>query len=865
MGNCRSTKNTNTTTNTKTGTNSQPQTGITDNKPTDTKPIGGENKPTTTNNATATATTTKDPAVDNTGATATDKKVESSTSQIPERSTRTKVEGSYKCLEKKVTKEVTLENTFLGEVNYSARRITKFFKDQRPNHGDEPFKDDFFPPNNNSIFGKGPDGEYVDPNQDRMEEAIADFQYDETDIIWLRPAEIFGTEDYAVFEGKIEFDDVRQGAIGNCYFMASISALTETPQIIAEIFRHHEVQKSGCYEITLKLDGEWQVVVLDDYIPCSKNSRKPLFANPKGNELWAMLLEKAWAKVNGGYALTVAGMASEVIECLTNFPYEYHQIKTTEEELLWSKIIEASGNEFVMTAALPQREGASDVGLVEGHEYTLEEGQEACVNGNIVRLCRIRNPWGSIDYTGDWGKDSDLWTDEAKALFKYSDTYDGEGEFYISYENFRFFFADVDICRISDNICLKQEKLSYEQCKTPNLFEIHVHKQCEVDFTVFKPYYRFNKTLPTDYTISQHMIVARCEDEDNFVFSTFWGHQDSCNDVSMSKTLEPGSYFVYIYINYNSAMDYETPVSQDVLSGCSSMFSCYSSEFVDFHYKGQDKEGSMLYRMISSYAKSNCLAEVENGMQVSLTQNFLGSEIYFYYIKNHTCESMELSFCRSDCGIQMVGDDCNDIKVVIKPEQEYMKIGFVLNIYDKHGLGYDGMSWRETHDDHCSDSLFPCLMEMPECPADHTNISLYKWMYKRGEVNYEHILKKVDISEQGLNYWKSKYPDEVREIMKVGKLPNHDSLKLEVLDKIDMGEPNWYFGESKTVDCCLEMHGRGICFLEGNKFVGQFTSHNFTGTGYVQYPDGSRLSGMFENFEGVGNMKKTMSDGRVVS
>jgi hypothetical protein len=68
--------------------------------------------------------------------------------------------------------------------------------------------------------------------------------------------------------------------------MASISALTECPQIIAEMYRCHDIQANSYYELCLKIDGEWCVVILDDYLLCSKSTRKPIFAKPKGQELW---------------------------------------------------------------------------------------------------------------------------------------------------------------------------------------------------------------------------------------------------------------------------------------------------------------------------------------------------------------------------------------------------------------------------------------------------------------------------------------------------------------------------------------------------------------------------------------------------
>ena len=85
------------------------------------------------------------------------------------------------------------------------------------------------------------------------------------------------------------------------------------------LFKTKSINKDGFYEIKLYIDGRPQIVIVDDYLPIEKSTRQPCYAQSKGNELWVMLLEKAWAKVNGGYANIISGLPCEALEFLTGF------------------------------------------------------------------------------------------------------------------------------------------------------------------------------------------------------------------------------------------------------------------------------------------------------------------------------------------------------------------------------------------------------------------------------------------------------------------------------------------------------------------------------------------------------------------
>lgn len=55
--------------------------------------------------------------------------------------------------------------------------------------------------------------------------------------------------------------------------------------------------------MALCINGIWEDVVMDDLFPCINSYKevKPIFNHTKSNELWVMILEKAWAKIHGGY------------------------------------------------------------------------------------------------------------------------------------------------------------------------------------------------------------------------------------------------------------------------------------------------------------------------------------------------------------------------------------------------------------------------------------------------------------------------------------------------------------------------------------------------------------------------------------
>ena len=121
-----------------------------------------------------------------------------------------------------------------------------------------------------------------------------------------------------------------KGILKNEHFHSAIAAiLLKNENLIKRLFETKEYNEEGVYRLKLCDNGRWRVITIDDYIPCYPFS-KPIFTKLKPldsqderesqRSIWIYLLEKAYAKVKGGYKYLEGGSTSEVMRDLTGFP-----------------------------------------------------------------------------------------------------------------------------------------------------------------------------------------------------------------------------------------------------------------------------------------------------------------------------------------------------------------------------------------------------------------------------------------------------------------------------------------------------------------------------------------------------------------
>ena len=141
---------------------------------------------------------------------------------------------------------------------------------------------------------------------------------DSKDIYWLSSKEIFG-EYVKIIPRYISFEDIEQGEIGDCYLISSIEAISTIPQLLYVILNINETSNTPngkSFNVSMFIDGKKENIVVEDSFPIyyEDNQIKHLFCKANKNALFVMILEKAWAQINGGYENIKGGQMNEVFE-----------------------------------------------------------------------------------------------------------------------------------------------------------------------------------------------------------------------------------------------------------------------------------------------------------------------------------------------------------------------------------------------------------------------------------------------------------------------------------------------------------------------------------------------------------------------
>jgi hypothetical protein len=112
-----------------------------------------------------------------------------------------------------------------------------------------------------------------------------------------------------------------------------------------DLFVSDAVTPEGVYGIKMHMNGGQQTIFVDDFVPCKRN--EPFFSHAHGEEIWVILLEKAWAKSHGNYDRIIGGTSSNTMRDLTGAPA--YSLKTSQAGL-WETILASDQATHCMAA-----------------------------------------------------------------------------------------------------------------------------------------------------------------------------------------------------------------------------------------------------------------------------------------------------------------------------------------------------------------------------------------------------------------------------------------------------------------------------------------------------------------------------------
>lgn len=148
---------------------------------------------------------------------------------------------------------------------------------------------------------------------------------------FMRPKEIYGKDGldkkWNLWGSKgVTPYGIRQGSLGDCWLLATISGLGEWPERVKKIFKRADANK-GIYEVQFWDKSGPVKVVVDDKLPVKVMGpgwtpvmrEKFLKLGPNG-AIWPLILEKAAAKYYGTYERMDRGFSNAAYFALTGRP-----------------------------------------------------------------------------------------------------------------------------------------------------------------------------------------------------------------------------------------------------------------------------------------------------------------------------------------------------------------------------------------------------------------------------------------------------------------------------------------------------------------------------------------------------------------
>lgn len=334
------------------------------------------------------------------------------------------------------------------------------------------FVDVAFPPSEASFFAPS------SHEEDKPEEIRSSFGG--SPVGWTRTSELC-SKGGGLFCHVHPNDLVQPRSGDSSCLLSTLAGIAEFEGAALTLFEERVESPSGMYTCRLFDGTGFEAVVIDNFVPVSASTGRPLFARPRDNDQWVLLAEKALAKWFGGYTacsrmyplvpwmlLVDCGPCRAFGQSPTGRPPfaadRYTEMRSTladprkresvcietvgpcTVEAVWCELCDAIGMNFPVVAWT-----LKDVqGVARNKMYSVVKVREVAVGGETWQVVLLRNAWaalGSEFYpTGPLSLNWTEWPKQRQLAQELGIGNKGlDGMMWMRWEDFREAFSDVGI------------------------------------------------------------------------------------------------------------------------------------------------------------------------------------------------------------------------------------------------------------------------------------------------------------------------------------------------------------------------------------------------------------------------------------
>ena len=744
----------------------------------------------------------------------------------------------------------------------------KIFEGQKISNISTPWLDDIFPPSENSLLGKNNIDEYFDQNEGKYKMIHSE------EIEWKRIDTIIPHP--MIYEDIIDTSNLRYGRLSYIYFHSVLTALSNKfPSIFTKSIINKEYNPDGIYSIILFIDNEFQIVLIDDFFPCIKNSNILYFMKPSNFAFWAILIEKAWAKVNCGYQNIINLWPCDLLKALTGSVCDVliHDELTNEE--IFNELNEIDKNNGICISLTKNSNDVMKNGLKNYHMYILIDSEKIELDKNkCILLCKyydpIENGLGIEDISETKG--SLTMTKEILDKINGNKLKLKNGEFWMRIEDVKKLFLRSDVCHmIFDGFSKVYEfKKENDELIFPKIFNFFMPEEGMVSISIFQEKnWHFHREI-RELKKPTSLIIAEYDNKNNEIKNIILTKYQSNEDTEISKFLPKGFYLVWAYsMNSKENNLIKIRFCSDIKIGIKYLgddtnFEVIKSIIIQNAIKkniNKNKKKKIFYETKNSFEKS--------GIGYTLCINSLDNIYQEWKIKTDKLEGYFLfpPFDNKKQFDMKIESNSNAIIVGIKKEK-YGEHWFNLNIE---------VTQFENNNANDNNKIFPNNEEKEEL-KNITNINSnlskdnndFEIISGTPTFSFEEIkviknYPKFDHWKLFLEKYKDKYPFIINELEKLESLDN------ERLDLIEISKDNTiYIGESDYIirtgrgamifkneevfyvgywDNGRQFNRGKVFDLNNNNLIydGEYKKGLKDGYGIYYYQNGEKYEGKFRN------------------